>query len=294
MSLIYNYYGIGSPKRATVDSSLPEYSRKIASEELIGIEVEVENVSANLGPLASCWQSKSDSSLRNQGVEFVSLPIAACDAPRALASLMSTTIGQGCCFSPRTSVHVHLNFAEDTSEVAANVIMLYSVFERLFFKFVGRQRIKSIYCVPLTETNLLTTIGQRGLRADAWQKYASLNAKPLAEYGTLEFRHMHGTFNVEKLCIWIDMITQLKAFVLKVGTKYLRTLIAKLDDSFDFKGLLDEIFLHNAQYLKYTSIKDVSFTYPIAKLCLTKQDSVRKLQAVATDNSIFYKLRNLS
>lgn len=288
---IRQMYDLRSPTPLKLEAGTPDDSGyKIDSNEIIGIEVEVENING-VGRIRSMWQSKHDNSLRNNGVEFVSLPIRASDAPAALYSLMTETLGKDACFSPRTSVHVHLNFTDNEPEDVFNMVMLYAVFERLFYKMVGRQRIKNIYCVPLTETNLIPLMALRGAKPDFWHKYAGLNLKPLADYGTVEFRHMHGTADVQKLCVWIDLITKLKAYCLKQGSSHLRPLIASMDDNFDFEKLLREIFGSTADYLKYTALDDVRFTYPVAKILVTKTGTTQLTLAreVSADSEYFMR-----
>jgi hypothetical protein len=293
MPVVKDHFDLASPKQHVVSSSLTNPTGiDISSKELIGIEVEVENI-VELGETNNAWNNTTDGSLRNNGAEFVSLPIAACDAPAILNSLMVDTLRASACFSPRTSVHVHMNFANDQLETALDVLLMYCVFERLFYKFVGRQRIKSIYCVPVTETEFLKNIGISGFNPARWEKYTGLNARPLAQYGTLEFRHMHGTSDVRKLSIWIDLITRLKTFCLKQGTKNIRALIAAMNDDFNFKGLLDDIFGHMSMFMKYESIEDVRFTYTTTKLALCKKTASVELASNYNKQSKFFQLRNL-
>jgi len=291
---VKEHWGLSTPRQGKVPATLavPD-TVKIDSKENIGIEVEVENTIIS-GTIQPFWQSKQDNSLRNNGVEFVSLPIPACDAPAALKSLLEETLSSESCFSPRTSVHVHLNFLNDSTSVPTDVILLYTVFERLFFRFVGKARIRSIYCVPLTETDLLSQLGRKGLRVDYWQKYAGLNAKPLGSFGTLEFRHMHGTFDIQKLAIWIDLITKLKTYCVTVGTKQVRSTIASMEDAFDFNSLIKDVFGSTGEYLKYKSVEDVHYCYLMAKLGLSSQEATANLARALAPSSPFLSLGELS
>lgn len=269
MSTFKTLYGLSSVSAYTGHKLTHKTGYEIESKEKIGIEVEVENIRA-VNHLNKVWQSKNDGSLRNNGIEFVSRPIYACDAPAVLHDLMVESLGADYCFSPRTSVHIHLDMQEQEGEDAINLLMLYTMFERLFYKFVGRGRIKNIYCVPLTETQLIQNTVVQGLRPDRWSKYTGLNLKTLESYGTIEFRHMHGTPDVRKLCVWIDLITKLKGYALKKGTKELRQMVSAIDDDFDFRALLTEIFGSTADFLKYDSFEDVRVSYPIAKQLLAR------------------------
>jgi hypothetical protein len=217
----------------------------------------------------------------------------ASDTPGALYSLMTETLQESCCFSPRTSVHIHLDCTTISHETVIDMVLLYSVFERLWYKYVGRQRIKNIYCVPITETSLLRILGNGGLQPNSWQKYAGLNLRPLGEYGTIEFRHMHGTPDIGKLVTWIDLICRLKTYCMKTDTKTIRKMIADMDSNFDFRKLLIDIFGDKADYMKYDSFEDVRFTYQAAKIGLTRKAAIQQLQARISRNSPLLQFKGI-
>lgn len=290
MPTIAETFRLNAPKAWAGKDGIVDVPYKIDSKHLVGIEVEVENA-LGIGARRSMWQVKDDGSLRNVGREFVTLPIKACDAPGALHSLMTETLQQDCCFSPRTSVHIHLDCTSLPTETVVDMVLLYSVFERLWYKFVGKQRIKNIYCVPITETRLLRVLGTHGLMPTVWQKYAGLNLKPLGEYGTLEFRHMHGTADVAKLSIWIDLICCLKNYCMTTPTAVIRKMIAEMDSNFDYRGLLVNIFGDKADYLKYDSYNDVKYTMLTTKLALTRKAAANSIQARVSGESPFFKFK---
>lgn len=278
---------------------LPPHTFQINSSEVVGIEVEVENVLHSYDvPRGSPWTVTADNSLRNNGMEFVSRPIAARDAPAALNQLLTQILVQECHFSPRTSVHIHLNAQNMEPHQVINLVLIYAVFERLLYKFAGHGRFRNIFCVPLTETNLLTRLAEQGLDTP-WSKYTGLNLLPLrtqsnedrSAYGTIEFRQMHGTFSVEKLCLWIDMITSLKEYIMKSDTKGIRAMIFSMDDNFNFDGLLHEIFGTKADILKLCSTNEVKNGYLCAKLSLASVKNTRVFYERGTKESPFYKFK---
>jgi hypothetical protein len=252
---------------------------KIASKDLIGIEVEVENVKPTAAKLNRAWALKNDGSLRNDGYEFVTQPIEAHYAPPALHHLLKEYLSTECCFSPRTSVHVHLNMKDFDTEQVIDFLVVYSVFERLLYRFAGRGRIKNIYCVPVTETHLLRYFVSTGVRgiANFWSKYTGLNLLPLRELGTVEFRHMHGTFDVEKLSLWIGMITSLKEYIRKTPTKEIRATLFQMNDTYDFESFMRTVFGEYAQHLK------------LKKSICIKNTNLMKIAANMAADSPFFK-----
>lgn len=280
-------------------TKIVDHSYKIDSTCAIGIEVEVENAGGTSPPRGSLWQVVSDGSLRNSGAEFITYPIEARYAPMALVQLLEQTLTKSCCFSPRTSVHVHMNAQDLHLPQVVDFVMLYSVYEKLFYNFAGRGRINNIYCVPITHTNLPAMLAERGVGASAWSKYTGLNLAPLGNrrdgetgYGTIEFRQMHGTFNVDKLCVWIDLITRLKTYVQKSSTKDIRELISSMDEQFDYQKLLTDIFGNLGDLLKYQGTQEIYQGVLAAKSALLSPKSTTRLSTAASKDAPFFKVKD--
>jgi hypothetical protein len=183
-----------------------------------------------------------------QWCEVISKPFEATHAPAMLNYLFNQFLdGKSCCFGPRTSVHVHLNVQDLTRPQALDFVLMYAVYERLFYKFAGRGRQKNVYCVPLADCDLLVNLVDFGeTRARDWSKYTGLNTLPIHEYGTIEFRHMHGTTDVRKLTQWINLICKLKEYIKRTPTKTIRSTFASMNDGFDFGALMSDIFGEHA------------------------------------------------
>lgn len=255
----------------------------------IGIEVEVENHTLKLSPTEGIWTGVADGSLRNAGIEYVSKPIPASFGAIALQELLGECLDEKeCCFSPRTSIHIHINMQEVECEIVKDIILLYSVFEKLFFRFTGRGRIKNIYCVPLTDTNCLNALATNHLN-DArgkWSKYSALNLCPIAEYGTIEFRHMHGTFDIKKISIWIRLLTSLCEYVINKGG--MRDEFKEMSSGYDFPALLKAVFDTDAEYLKYHHFNDIKSSVGRVKTAFTDPMTTRKLLEMRDPKSPFF------
>jgi Putative amidoligase enzyme len=283
-------------KVAVVDASgyygkLPELPEVINSDIEVGIEVEVENHQLLRQP-QGVWISKGDGSLRNNGIEWITYPIKARWAPQALADLLGVSLSKDCCFSPRTSIHVHFNVQSLTSAQVIDIVLLYTAVEQLFYKFTGRGRIKNIYCVPLIDTNLITGMnsGNLGSSLDLWSKYTGLNLLPIRELGTIEARHMHGTFDHRKVVIWIRLWTKLMEYAKRIGTGAVRKLLLDLHKGTDYQQMLTEIFGDtDARYLKYDSWLDVNRSVDVVKRAfLSPQTSLTLIKNI-TKNSPYFK-----
>lgn len=231
---------------------------KIDSDRAIGIEVEVENITLNRHPHASVWIPKDDGSLRNNGREYITVPIPASGAPLALQDLLGNAFSKDCCFSPRTSIHVHVNMLDEVAATVEDSVLMYTLFEQAFYDFVGRGRIKNIYCVPLFDTSLLQQLAGGKVNAfyaaQGWSKYTGLNIAPLMNLGTIEFRQMHGTFEVEKLSRWIRIICSLVDWCRKQGTDFIRNFLLKESGTINSCVMLAQsIFGEDYHYMKFSS-----------------------------------------
>lgn len=291
MPTIVEEYGLRQVEPYTpVALTKVETKGVVTSEELIGIEVEVENYQGGNGNLNRAWAQIEDGSLRNNGVEFITKPIKAIHAPACLQYLMHSYLNTDVCYSPRTSVHIHLNVQDLVLSQVQDIIMLYAVFEKLFYKYAGRGRQKNIYCVPMSDCDLMPHLTDRGHdRLRTWSKYTGLNVLTISNYGTIEFRHMHGTNDVEKLSTWINLICRFKAYVKENSSKHIRSLIAEMNDGFDFPRLMHEVFGDYAAVLRYEGPQEMG--HLSAKQALASMQQLRVFMMGASKTSAFFKFK---
>ena len=230
-------------------------------DTLIGIEVEVEQVlrSSNIGKLthSTLWRNISDGSLRNNGREFVSAPIKGKAIPYAIDLLFNTLGREKNCigheFSHRTSIHIHVNYRNQTIESLANLMLIYFAVEPFLYKFVGGDRAENIYCVPITQSNLTYSVHKFYQRFEAnnmnclnianeWMKYTGFNLQTLATYGTVEFRHLIGTDDVDKIKTWINLLLAIKVYASTVKYEDLKKTLLELNTTSEYRGFVQDVF----------------------------------------------------
>lgn len=182
-----------------------------SKEFVAGVECEIEGV-VNPEVAPNGFKVDKDGSLRGHGYEFISFPF-----PKDRLIEKFKTLHDRLDFykteepfSVRTSTHVHVNCAMLEPKHIKNIILLYALYEEFFFMMVKPIRRDNIHCVPLTETHL-PNLYRRDLNGmvDRWHKYTALNIKPLKELGTIEFRHLHGTGDVEEFTVWLQVLENL-------------------------------------------------------------------------------------
>jgi hypothetical protein len=132
--------------------------------------------------------------------------------------------------------------------------MLYQLFERVLFKYIGNDRDKNIFCVPWHETQLhfgiVSKMDKHGLMGiKQWQKYTALNLLPLFSQGTVEFRHMAGTPNQQYILDWCNLIGSMFRYTRNNELEAVRESLASLNTTSHYRELMFDVFGNWAQHL---------------------------------------------
>ena len=191
---------------------------------MIGVEFEYEDaITYGVSPeVAEYYRTVADGSLRDGGVEFVFRePLFGEDIKKALTVMCTEAKKNGYTTGPRTSTHVHMDCRDLSGAELHKLAVLYSATERALFYFAGKGREPSNFCIPWFRSNTYfryiallkkDPLDPEKIR-DAYtniQRYSALNWAALAEHGSLEFRHMGGTKDSQKVEDWINIIMCLK------------------------------------------------------------------------------------
>lgn len=224
MSSVKDIWGHRRPARS--------YSHKsgwVLPEEFIGVEFEYEMV--NLGrtqtkfDYSPWWTAHEDGSLRDMGVEFtLSEPLFGKDLEDALNIMGEMSNDQKYTTGYRTSVHVHLDVRDLSVKEIHKLCLFYTVFERALFRFIGSNREQSNFCIPWYRSNAyfkyIAALNDPNPDREKIRnyfsglgRYSALNLDAIKQYGSLEFRGMHGTTDMNKVKHWINLIMCLKKAV---------------------------------------------------------------------------------
>ncbi len=187
-----------------------------------GIEIEVEG--RQLPHVENgYWKTEADGSLRN-GMEYIfKRPKPLKDVPAMLRMLNRAFKEEGSelSFSFRTSVHVHMNVQELTYQQILNTIYTYLLLEAPLINFCGEERKGNRFCLRLEDAEGAMTVftqlfsrGERFLREMGQDhvRYAAINIEALRKYGSLEFRAMKGTVDVERITTWCTALYNIREF----------------------------------------------------------------------------------
>lgn len=204
----------------------------------IGIEVEVEGYRAmELHPRYDYWKTVPDGSLKVNGIEFVSVPLASRHIDYAIHELAEHLKTQKLLWSHRTSIHVHVNMSTLKMNHLTALVAVYGLFEDLYFSMVDPIRKANPYCYPATLVD-----PQVYMKVAQENKYCALNLAPLQTQGTIEFRHLQGTEDWRLVRRWIQMIVKLHYFIEQIDSKDVVPFITNMVEQRDFKALFKAIY----------------------------------------------------
>ena len=191
---------------------------RCATKGDVGIEVEVEG--ENLPRPTRLWRIEHDGSLRGEALEYVlRKPMAIKDACKALDYLGkqyedNNTIVHD---SVRAGVHVHINVQELTTVQLFTFITSYIILEDLLVKYCGEYREGNLFCLRMRDADFLLYMLEQTANNKRFNdlhtdilRYASMNVKSLHQYGSLEFRAMRGTRDLDVIATWAKLLLNLR------------------------------------------------------------------------------------
>lgn len=251
--------------RAIAKNGFKANNLLVDNNTFIGVEVEVERIlredglmPLNLDGDVCLWKNVVDNSLRNNGREFVSIPMKGETVEFAIHTLKEHLTKDKTCiaheYTDRTSIHVHMNAMDLTPEQYINMVLAYILVEPILYEYVGGDRAKNIFCVPITESDMTGTlsyiieayeknkIASMIQNLGGWQKYTGLNLLPTTHYGTIEFRHLIGTDDYTLIYGWINLILSLKKFATNITYEKLKATILEINTTSEYANLMHQIF----------------------------------------------------
>jgi len=198
-----------------------------------GVEIETETEKSYEYPKMKFWNTTKDNSLRDWGVEYVlKAPMNLPEFEKALEEFSicekKYKFRNG---SISTSVHVHINFQNDTFLTLANFCTAYALVENLLIKYSGPDRLSNLFCLPMCDAegvvsnivNLLSFVNRNmyakvpGSVSVDRCKYGALNPAPITTLGTLEVRCFRGETDSKIIQRWVEIIKKLKDFSRREG-----------------------------------------------------------------------------
>lgn len=231
----------------------------LVTDDKVGVEIELEGFGRHrMNEVDDRWKVVKDGSLRNNGREFVfAQPMYGVDVVECLENLPHVFAGLGIVpvVSDRCSVHVHLDVRDLEYSQLLTLIATYLLCEPYFFAVGGEDRRDNIYSMPLASSDdYLKRLGKalRGAGEAEGQvfrryidenvKYSAFNVAPVYTQGSIEFRHHRGTYNVQDLIRWINMVLCIKRYTVRLGdTKMTPEFIDDIVNG-GYEGFIRQVF----------------------------------------------------
>lgn len=223
----------------------PDWSPALP-KQLLGIEIEVENIREDFVPkeIPESWISrKEDHSLRNNGYEYVTTPHEA-EHTKKLLQLFFKHLYKKADFSKRTSIHVHYNVRDLTIGQLETLVTTYIALEKLLYKWVGNGRENSIFCVPIQDTYLaeyFSTCIKSSYPKINWTKYSGLNLSTIPSMGTVEFRHLFGTRDIHTILTWINFGLSIMKYAKETDPELAERRLVSLNTTSDYLSFVDDV-----------------------------------------------------
>jgi len=127
--------------------------------------------------------------------------------------------------SVRTGVHVHVNVQKLTIVELFTFITAYLVLEDLLVNYCGEFREGNLFCLRVKDADYLLYMLEQTARTKLFNRlnndilrYASMNVVSLHKYGSLEFRAMRGTRDLDLIGDWAGILLNLRNQSVKFST----------------------------------------------------------------------------
>ena len=198
----------------------------------VGIEIEMELQKSNADPtkFQDSWRLEDDGSLKVNGVEFVlKKPVKFEDVPPLIDNLKYNLDASDMKIRPsiRAGIHIHVNMQQSTMKQVYSMICAYYPMESALTRFCGNGREGNLFCLRARDASgvvqtLETSLEQNDLmylNTDNL-RYAALNIRSLFNYGTLEFRALATTPELDLIVDWCRMLQKLKEYSHKLKNNW--------------------------------------------------------------------------
>lgn len=189
----------------------------------VGIEVEVESFNAFKNYALDGWEMKMEGSLRNHGAEFVTMgPIPLKEVKPQLDVLFEAfKLEKQKLILPnlRTSTHMHINVTDLTLTQYYNMMTYYWLVEGVIMPYCGPDRQDNLHCYQLSNAEALVDFVKNELKHPdslfAWFdtdkiRYAGQNINCTKKFGSIEYRGMRGTTEVDVLNNWATSLVNMR------------------------------------------------------------------------------------
>lgn len=198
---------------------------------------------------------EEEASLKEVGMEFISFPMNLPNIKPYLEFMFESiqTIFPKATFTNRCSIHVHQNVGDLRMFEVVGISKLHAIFEDVLFEFVGNNRKENPFCRPVKNTNSEFFLpSTKEFDRAAFNvaeaddvKYSAFNVAPIKTYGTIEYRHMPGTWDIDKILTFINILDYFKETAKKESWDNLNSMILQINTISNYKEFVYKVLNNN-------------------------------------------------
>lgn len=221
--------------------------------------IAIEEMSKNRFEGVKVFWIEEEASLKEIGMEFISYPIHLKNIPEYLNFIFPAIrhVFKNAEFTNRCSIHVHQSVGELQMFEVSNLYKIYSIFEDALFEFAGNNRKDNPFCRPVRNTSaesfLPTTKEYDPMNfaiPDVEQvKYSAFNVAPIVKQGTVEYRILPGTWDIDKIFDFVTMLDSFKETAKKESWENLNDMILKINTISNYLEFIKLVFKDNERLI---------------------------------------------
>lgn len=195
--------------------------------DVFGIEVELEgrNLLKASQEILNFWGQHNDGSLRKlvpgaEAIEYISrTPYNIKQTEKSIQLLFNYLNQPGVTVfdSYRTSIHVHVNYAQETFRTVYCALVLSIILDELLVSQNGEHRIGNNFCLRMRDAmgqvvGIINSIenGHGFFGVTQHERYSSINFAALMKFGSIEYRSLECTTHEGRLMHWIGTCQAIK------------------------------------------------------------------------------------
>lgn len=190
---------------------------------MYGLEIEAEGNKLPVDDtFTNWWKVERDGSLQAgfEALEYVMRAPSTLDGVREQLNHLDSAYkkrGSKIEETQTSGVHVHLNVQNYTMKELFTLYTIYFTVEELLLKYCGAWREGNHFCLRAKDAEYIIqefitsakTRNLKNLKTDNL-RYCSLNSLSLFKYGSVEFRAMRGTGDLDAIYEWVEIIDRIR------------------------------------------------------------------------------------
>ena len=165
------------------------------------------------------WDTKRDGSLRGgmDGQEYIfNQPLPITKVEEELEEFVAHFDPKYVADSFYAGTHLHVNVQDLTMRELLCYISAYLILENILVKWCGETREGNHFCLRTEDADYLVkllrdmVLNDSSLNFDPDLRYSSMNIMSVSKFGSLEFRALNSSLDVERMMTWATVLHNIK------------------------------------------------------------------------------------